>query len=275
MLGDSPFPADSIMCFRTMNYTTLIFDAFDTVVHINESRLPTHRVDGKLVPTTAPAVHAAYNELFRKIDFDVFYGAFSQSYLQVSTKRRGDLREIPSQERFKIMLDLLSHPANEITDDAVETITKAHMAELRKSFEVRPETLAVLQWVKTRYRTAMISNFAYAPALYDALDDFGIRSAFETVVVSAEVGWCKPHRRIFEQTFEQMGIRPSEALFVGDQIYLDVYGALNCGMNVVWIETERQDSLAWLPDDIEKHKCQPTHTIRSILELVPLLERNL
>ena len=42
---------------RTMNYSTLIFDAFDTVIHINESKLPTHRPDGKPVATTA---HAAY-----------------------------------------------------------------------------------------------------------------------------------------------------------------------------------------------------------------------
>ncbi len=257
-----------------MYYTTLIFDAFDTVVHINESKLPTHRVGGKLVPTTAPAVHAAYNQLFSRVDFDVFYDTFSQSYHQVSSRRRGDLREIPSQERFKIMLSLLGHPAHEITAGVLETITKAHMAQLRKSFEVRPETVEVLEWAKTRYRTAMISNFAYAPALYDALDEFGIRSAFETIVVSVEVGWCKPHRMIFEETFDRMGIRPFEALFVGDQIYLDVYGALNCGMNVVWIETERQDSLEWLPAGTEKHKCEPTHTIRSISELIPLLETN-
>ena len=194
-----------------MNYNTLIFDAFDTVIHINESRLPTHRVDGKTVPTTAPAVHRAYSALFGKLDFDAFYAAFSQSYNQITARRRVDLREIPSQERFKIMLDLLGHPAAEITDDAVETITKAHMAQLEESFEVRPETVQVLDWARSRYRTAMISNFAYAPALYDALDRFGIRSAFETIIVSVEVGWCKPHRIIFDHTFERMGIRPSEA----------------------------------------------------------------
>src|SRR5437867_10975322 len=139
------------------------------------------------------------------------------------------------------MRGLLGHCAHEITTDATETITKAHMAQLQEAFEVRPETIEVLQWAKARYRTAMISNFAYAPALYDALDRFGIRSAFETIIVSVEVGWCKPHRLIFARTFEQMGIRPSEALYVGDQMYIDVSAALNCGMDVVWILTARQD----------------------------------
>src|SRR5262249_3578327 len=196
---------------RTMNYTTLIFDAFDTVIHINEAKLPTHQAAGKTVPTTAPATHQAYCGIFGKKDFDVFYDAFSQSFNQVTVRRRADLREVVSQERFRIMLEMLDHPADEITIEALEHLTRAHMAQLQESFEVRQEVLKVLEWAKSRYRVGMISNFGYAPALYDSLERFGIRTAFDTVVVSAEVGWCKPHRRIFDHAFDTMKVRPSEA----------------------------------------------------------------
>ncbi len=254
---------------RTMNYTTLIFDAFDTVIHINESKLPTHHVDGKTVKTTAPAAHAAYCDIFGKKDFDVFYDAFSQSFNTISVRRRTDLKEVVSQERFRIMLGLLKHPTGEITDEALEKITRAHMAQLQESFEVRPEVLEVLSWAKSRYRIGMISNFGYAPALYESLNTFGIRPAFETVVVSAEVGWCKPHRFIFEYAFEKMQVRPTEALFFGDQLYIDVYGALNAGMDVVWVETERQD---WLPPEIAVPACKPTYTVRVLSDVIGFLE---
>ena len=56
-----------------MNYTTLIFDAFDTVIHINSSKLPTLRVDGKEISTTAPAAYEAYTGLYGRIEFDIFY----------------------------------------------------------------------------------------------------------------------------------------------------------------------------------------------------------
>jgi putative hydrolase of the HAD superfamily len=168
------------------------------------------------------------------------------------------------------MLELLGHPQAAITEDAIEKITRAHMRQLQESFEVRPETLEVLEWAKTRYRTAMISNFAYAPTLYEALDQFGIRSAFETIVVSAEVGWCKPHRMIFDHTFEKMRIQPSEALFIGDQLYVDVYGALNSGMHVAWIETKTQD---WRPPEVQLPDCTPTYTVRVITELIDVLEK--
>ena len=254
---------------KSMNYTTLIFDAFDTVIHINTSKLPVIRIDGQETPTTATAVYDAYRGLFGEIDFDVFYRAFSQSFSRATALRRVDLKEILSQERFKMMLDLLGHPQDEVTDAAVEKITRAHMRQLQQSFEVRPETLQVLDWAKSRYRTAMISNFAYAPALHESLDHFGIRSAFETVVVSAEVGWCKPHRIIFDHAFEKMGIRPAEALFVGDQLYIDVYGALNCGMHVAWLETKQQD---WAPPDVPISTLKPTYTVRIISEIINLLD---
>src|SRR5215469_13856446 len=118
-----------------MDYTTLIFDAFDTIIHIDESKLPTYLSGGKSVPTTAPAAHAAYCGIFGKKEFDVFYDAFSQSILRVNARRRIDLKEIVSQERFRIMLELLEHPVDEITEDAIETITRAHMALLQESFE--------------------------------------------------------------------------------------------------------------------------------------------
>ena len=254
-----------------MKYNTLIFDAFDTVIQINESKLPTYTVNGKPRPTTAPAAHEAYSGLFGQLDFDVFHAAFSQSFSQVTTRRRADLKEVLSTERFRIMLEMLGHPASEITDAALETITRAHMAQLQQAFEVRPEVLRVLDWAQGLYHTAMISNFAYAPAFHEALDRFGLRPSFETIVVSAEVGWCKPHRIIFDHTFEKMGIHPSEALFIGDQLYIDVYGALNSGMDVVWIETERQD---WLPPEVQASSCKPTYTVRLISEIIDLLEKN-
>jgi putative hydrolase of the HAD superfamily len=165
------------------------------------------------------------------------------------------------------MLGLLGHTAEQIKPEIVERLTEAHMGQLEQAFEVRPETIEVLKWARQRYRIGMISNFAYAPTLYDALDRFGIRSAFEAVMVSVEVGWCKPHRLIFERTCEHMGIRASEALFVGDQLYLDVYGALNAGMDVAWIETGWQE---WLLPNVPRPEA--TYRVRSILELINLLE---
>lgn len=249
-----------------MDYTTLIFDAFDTVVHINNAKLPTCRVNGQAVQTTAPAVYETYVQQFGKLDFDVFYRAFSQSSAEVKELRRTELREIRNQERFRVLLRMLGQDADHAEPALLDSLTMAHMDQLQQTFEVRPETLEVLDWAAGRFRRAMISNFDYAPALYTALDRFGIRSAFEAVSVSVEVGWRKPHPIIFERTFDQLSIRPSEALFIGDQLYVDVYGAIQSGMDVVWLETQQQD---WAIDGLP----EPTFKVRSITEVIGLLEK--
>jgi putative hydrolase of the HAD superfamily len=248
-----------------MNYSTLIFDAFDTVVHINRAKLPTCEVNGRPIHTTAAAIHEVYTRHFGKLHFDVFYGAFSQSFLEVSEIRRTEHREIQSQERFRLLLQMLGHDTRHMPFEILDSLTRAHMDQLQESFEVRPETLEVLDWAGPRFRRAMISNFDYAPALHTALDRFGIRSAFESVIISADVGWRKPSRIIFDRALEGLGIQPSEALFIGDQLYVDVYGAVNAGMDVVWIETENQD---WLVPKLP----EPTYKVRSIEEVIELLE---
>jgi 2-haloacid dehalogenase len=53
-------------------------------------------------------------------------------------------------------------------------------------------------------------KFALARQRYDFLD------AFDTRIISGEVGAAKPQRRIYEILFERAGRRPEELLFVDD-----------------------------------------------------------
>ena len=65
------------------------------------------------------------------------------------------------------------------------------------------------------------------------LDTAGIRSLFDVVVVSGDIGIYKPDRRIFDEAARRAGVQNSECLFVGDHPVNDVQGALGAGMNVI------------------------------------------
>jgi len=56
----------------------------------------------------------------------------------------------------------------------------------------------------------------------------------ELLVISAECGFEKPDRRIFEHACSLAGIEPREAVFVGDRLDIDVAGARAAGMRAVW-----------------------------------------
>ncbi|MEP6475232.1 MAG: HAD-IA family hydrolase, partial [Gemmatimonadota bacterium] len=64
----------------------------------------------------------------------------------------------------------------------------------------------------------------------EALVAAGLRDNFELVVDSQLVGYEKPDPRIFLLALDQMGVRPDEALYVGDIYEVDVVGARRAGM---------------------------------------------
>ena len=244
-------------------YSTLIFDAFETLIHFNNDKLTECRVRGQTVFTTAPAIHAMYEEDAGPVDFERFVEAFFESFREAG-RRAADLREVPCPDRFRIMLELLGKDPDSLAEDFPDRLATTHMSQLEPAMEVRPENRGVLEWAGANgYRVAMISNFDHAPTLHRCLERHGLHDTFEAVVVSDDVGWRKPHPRIFEHAFEALGIEPSEGLFIGDRLDLDIDGAAGVGMDAVWVDTGRYQ---WSP----RH-AQPRHTVQSLDQLVPIL----
>ncbi|MHB8377167.1 MAG: HAD family hydrolase, partial [Dehalococcoidia bacterium] len=60
-------------------------------------------------------------------------------------------------------------------------------------------------------------------------------------VVSCDLGYMKPHPRIFEHVFTAMGIDARETAMVGDSLKADVQGAQALGMTGVWRRVRRRD----------------------------------
>jgi putative hydrolase of the HAD superfamily len=105
------------------------------------------------------------------------------------------------------------------------------LAEALVTPEHHPRVLATLA---DRYRLGVITNFDHAPTVRDILVRDGLHPYFDTVVISGEVGWRKPHRTLFETAIQRLGITASDALFVGDNFDLDVLGASDAGLAAMW-----------------------------------------
>lgn len=64
-------------------------------------------------------------------------------------------------------------------------------------------------------------------------EHFSLRGLITVAVSSAEHGYMKPHRSIFDAALAKAGVRPDEAMMVGDSIRHDIDGALAIGMRAV------------------------------------------
>lgn len=59
----------------------------------------------------------------------------------------------------------------------------------------------------------------------------------ENIIVSGDYPFSKPDIRIFQEACRRLGVKPEEAVFVGDIYANDVLGAYRAGMHPVWIWT--------------------------------------
>ena len=83
------------------------------------------------------------------------------------------------------------------------------------------------------------------------------------VLVSEEFGVAKPEPEIFREALRLAGVKPEEAIFVGDSVEFDMAGARAAGVPTVWVNRDERPWTELGPP--------PTRQIRSLAELPQLL----
>jgi putative hydrolase of the HAD superfamily len=63
-----------------------------------------------------------------------------------------------------------------------------------------------------------------------------LRDRAETLVISSEVGFRKPHPSFFHAACAQLGLTPAEVLCVGDDPENDVRGAIRAGLSGLLVD---------------------------------------
>jgi putative hydrolase of the HAD superfamily len=99
-------------------------------------------------------------------------------------------------------------------------------------FEMYDDVGPVLQELVGRgYILGVISN---SHRSLDAFrEHFALNDLIQVGVSSAEHGYLKPHRSIFEEAVSRAGVTADTALMVGDSLRHDVIGAIAAGMRAV------------------------------------------
>ena len=60
---------------------------------------------------------------------------------------------------------------------------------------------------------------------------------FDEVITSEEVGFGKPHKRIFEKAMDKMNCEAENSIMVGDKYEIDIEGAIDSGMSAILVNS--------------------------------------
>jgi FMN phosphatase YigB (HAD superfamily) len=121
---------------------------------------------------------------------------------------------------------------------------------------------ALLESLRLRgVKTGVVANaWPDPPRIVRAqAEELGLAEYLDVFVLAQEVGVRKPEPAIFLHALEQLGVEPSDAMFVGDSLAVDVQGAANLGMTTVqalWFVADdtpaavEPDFMAFTPMDV-------------------------
>jgi putative hydrolase of the HAD superfamily len=164
-----------------------------------------------------------------------FERAFSEAFEEGENEGPFEATEEASYRRLKDLdgrvFSKLGYP--DLPDAFFRGVEEAFAAE--SSWWVFPDVIPALDaLVSEGVRLAVISNWSWqAPEL---LHDLELARHFEALVISARVGFLKPHRGIFDHALEVMGVTPDRAIHVGDSVRADVEGSRAAGITPVLID---------------------------------------
>jgi putative hydrolase of the HAD superfamily len=98
------------------------------------------------------------------------------------------------------------------------------------------------------------------------LQTIGLSHHFKVSVAAHQLGYAKPDTAIFHAACRELGVDPRDAVYVGDDILLDVQGAQRAGMRAVWMN--RTGSTRHL-----EHEVVPDAIVKDFDELLDWLRR--
>lgn len=127
------------------------------------------------------------------------------------------------------------------------------------NFVVFPEVRDVLGELRAAgYRLVVCSNWSWhLDTLCERLD---FAQYFERIVISARVGYSKPHPGIFRHLLAALDVSPAAVVHIGDNPIADVGGALGVGIRPVLLDRTGRDAAVDVP-----------HRIADLRELPALL----
>jgi len=128
-----------------------------------------------------------------------------------------------------------------------------------------PDVIPTLIALRDRgCKIGIVSNGRSAKQ-WEKIIRLGLQHFFHTVAISEEVGFEKPDPKIFEVALKELGVKPEEAVYVGDTPETDVLGANASGLISVRLVKRKHKE-----PRLDK-TMRPKVTIRKISELLSLL----
>lgn len=132
---------------------------------------------------------------------------------------------------------------HEIHDtELATTLSNGYIEISPKQTNLFPDTLETLEELKRmKYSMHIITN-GFEEVQYIKLEHSKLAPFFDVIVCSEAVGFNKPDPRVFQYAMQKAQTNASESFMIGDDREVDIFGAMQVGMQAILFDPENQYS---------------------------------
>ena len=226
-----------------MRYTWLLFDADNTLFDFDLSEKEALKdLCDFLSLEFSEAILQAYQRINKAVWQAFEEGAFPQA--EIGTRRfAGFLADIGSAEN-------------------PETVSKLYRQKLSEKHFLYDASLELVKTLSQTHKLLIITN-GLKDVQRPRFNRSPIKSYFEAIVISDELGAAKPKPEIFDAAFEKMK-QPdkSDVLIIGDSLSSDMQGGYRYGIDTCWFNPNVKANSLGIPI---------THEITRLEQLLALV----
>lgn len=204
---------------------------------------------------TLLALHEAMQLGIRGIDdFDLFHKNYLAHNEKLWDRYRNGLIKQDELRLKRMSLSLLDF---KIADESLSKEMSIRFLDLLPTRTILfPYTKEILFYlVEKGYTLHLITN-GFEKTQHSKLHHSGLSKFFKEIITSEISNSLKPNKEIFEFAFRKTGALPTNSIMIGDSIEVDIKGAINAGIDQVFVNYQQ------LVADI-----RPTYTVNSLKEL--------
>ena len=206
--------------------------------------------------TTDILTNEGHDEIFRTLANFLDYQGIAISpdelrelYFAINKRQRKESgEEFPEFDAVAIFKEIIDQRASSYTErlpsDKLRFLpdicAEVFRAASRFKLELYPGVLPTLAALKPKYQLAALSDGQSVWGLPE-LHSVGLDGYFDPLFISSDFGYRKPDPRLFAQIVKRMGLKATEVIFIGNDMYRDVFGAKTAGLKTVFFKSNQGD----------------------------------
>jgi putative hydrolase of the HAD superfamily len=164
--------------------------------------------------------------------------------------------ELKWKRMWRTMLDF------KIADEPLARELSAKFLEILPTKKLLfPYTIEILDYLKEKQYVLHLITNGFEKTQWSKLNNSGLGGYFTHVITSETSNSLKPKKEIFEYAMEKANATLSDSIMIGDNLDADIQGAMNAGMDSVFVN---HINIAT--------ELKPTYTITHLKELESIFQ---